>query len=289
MSGFYVNAPSSVNVLSSALPTGASTEATLALVKAKTDNLDVAISTLQTLLSAIKTGGTDRLDANISTLATQATAALIKAKTDNLDVALSTLASQATLAAIKAKTDNLDVLLSTIATQATALLIKAKTDNLDVAISTLAKESGGNLAAIAGKDFATQTTLATLLTTINALNAKVPALGQATMANSEPSVIASDQTPIPFDLQNFCRSLAQQFVSAFTRSNFIKRGGGSSQSGGTFDTFPVYVDAFASGLTLSSVTTVGGITNLGGIPIRDISFTPQERQIWAGNVRSRIS
>lgn len=57
------------------LPTGASTEATLALIKAKTDNLDVALSTV----------------------ATQATLALIKAKTDNLDAALSTLATQVTL------------------------------------------------------------------------------------------------------------------------------------------------------------------------------------------------
>lgn len=50
------------------LPAGAATEATLALVKAKTDNLDAALSTR----------------------ATEATLALIKAKTDNIDVALST-------------------------------------------------------------------------------------------------------------------------------------------------------------------------------------------------------
>jgi len=78
-------------------------------------------------------------------VATETTLALVKAKTDNLDVALSL---------IKAKTDNLDVALS---------LIKAKTDNLDVALSTRALEVGGNLATIAGKDFATQTTLASIL------------------------------------------------------------------------------------------------------------------------------
>ncbi len=48
-----------ISVGSSVIPTGAATEATAALIKAKTDNLDVALS-------------------------------LIKAKTDNLDVALST-------------------------------------------------------------------------------------------------------------------------------------------------------------------------------------------------------
>jgi hypothetical protein len=59
------------------------TQATLALVKAKTDNLDVAVSTL-----AKESGG------NLATLAgkdfaTQTTLALVKAKTDNLDILLS--------------------------------------------------------------------------------------------------------------------------------------------------------------------------------------------------------
>ena len=60
------------------LPADAATQTTLALIKAKTDNLDAALSTL----------------------ATQATLALIKAKTDNLDALLSSLATQATLAAL---------------------------------------------------------------------------------------------------------------------------------------------------------------------------------------------
>ena len=59
------------------LPAGAATEATLALIKAKTDNLDVAQSTR----------------------ASEATLALIKAKTDNIDVASSTLAKDSTLIA----------------------------------------------------------------------------------------------------------------------------------------------------------------------------------------------
>lgn len=58
-------------------PVGASLEATQLLVKAKTDNLDVLLSTRNA----------------------EATQALIKAKTDNLDVALSTVAKDATLLA----------------------------------------------------------------------------------------------------------------------------------------------------------------------------------------------
>ena len=60
-----------------AAPVGASLEATQLLVKAKTDNLDVLLSTR----------------------ASEATLALIKAKTDNLDVALSTIAKDASVLA----------------------------------------------------------------------------------------------------------------------------------------------------------------------------------------------
>lgn len=60
-----------------AAPVGASLEATQLLVKANTDNLDVALSTRNA----------------------EATQALIKAKTDNLDVALSTVAKDTTLLA----------------------------------------------------------------------------------------------------------------------------------------------------------------------------------------------
>jgi len=65
-------------------------------------------------------------------------------------------ATETTLALLKARADLL-------ATEVTLALIKARTDNLDVALSTRALETGGNLAAIAGKDFATQTTLASIL------------------------------------------------------------------------------------------------------------------------------
>jgi hypothetical protein len=161
-----------------ALSTRAS-EATLALVKAKTDNLDVALSTRaseatlatrasEATLAALATIVATELDvplstraseATLATRASEATLALIKAKTDNLDVALSTRASEATLATraseatlalIKAKTDNIDVALSTRASEATLAtraseatlaLIKAKTDNLDVALSTRASEA----------------------------------------------------------------------------------------------------------------------------------------------------
>jgi len=185
-----------VDVVSSALPAGAATEATVAtlatqataaLIKAKTDNLDVALSTRAT-------------EATVATLATQATAALIKAKTDNLDVLLSTRATEATVA--------------TLATQATAALIKAKTDNIDVLLSTRATEStvaAINTATGATGDADTALTvigrLKQLLTRLPAaliggrldnnigswFGSTVPTVGAKTSANSIPVVLATDQ------------------------------------------------------------------------------------------------
>jgi hypothetical protein len=91
-------------------------------------------------------------------------------------------------ASTSAKQDTGNTSLATIAgkdfaTQTTLAAILAK-------IIAAPATEGGNLATIAGKDFATQTTLA-------ALNAKLAALGQALMAASMPVVIASNQSAVP--------------------------------------------------------------------------------------------
>lgn len=83
-------------------------------------------------------------------------------------------ATEATLASIDG---NIDVALSTRASEATLSSIDG---NIDVALSTRASEA----------------TVATLLTTA-AFQARINTLGQKTMANSTPIVIASDQTAIP--------------------------------------------------------------------------------------------
>jgi hypothetical protein len=182
-----------ISAASLPLPSGASTEVTLALIKAKTDNLDVALSTravtgltdTQLRASAVPVSGTFwqasqpvsgtfwQATQPISAVAlplpsgaaTEATLALIKAKTDNLDVALSTRAvTGLTDAQIRASalpvsgtfwqatqpvsgtfwqaTQPVSAaalpLPSGASTEATLALIKAKTDNLDVALSTRA-------------------------------------------------------------------------------------------------------------------------------------------------------
>ena len=146
-------------------------------VKAGTDHLDVDLSTVatETTLGDIKTS-TDHLDADLSTLATEATLGDIKTSTDHLDADLSTLATEATLGDIKTSTDHLDVDLSTLATQTTLAEIKAKTDHLNVDLSTVATE-----------------------TTLSNVNNKLNSLGQKGMTGSVPVVLASDQAAIPVD------------------------------------------------------------------------------------------
>lgn len=107
VSGTFFPATQPISAAALPLPTGAGTEATLALIKAKTDNIDVALSTravtgltdTQLRATALPVSGpffqaTQPVSAATLPLpagaSTEATLALIKAKTDNLDVALST-------------------------------------------------------------------------------------------------------------------------------------------------------------------------------------------------------
>jgi len=163
------------------LPAGASTsanqateiaglssiDATLALVKAKTDNLDVALSTRAV---------TGLTDAQLRAAAVPVSAASLPLPAGAAtEATLATRATEATLA-----TRATEATLATRATEATAALIKAKTDNLDVALSTCATEA----------------TLATRLSKAD-FEARINTLGQKTMAASTPIVFASDQSALP--------------------------------------------------------------------------------------------
>ncbi len=111
-----------ISAASLPLPAGASTEATLALIKTDADRLDVALSTRAT-------------ETTLATRNAEATQLLVKAKTDNLDTLLSTRNTEATQLLVKAKTDNLDIALSTRATEATlATRLSESTFNAGVSI-----------------------------------------------------------------------------------------------------------------------------------------------------------
>lgn len=140
------------------------------------------------------------LDAPISALNLEATQLLI----------------QALLTTIDADTSNLDVALSSRNAEVTQLLVKANTDNLDVLLSTRATE-----ATLATR--ASEATLATMLT-LAGFQARINTLGQKTMANSTPMVIASDQSSIPVTqattvrTPSLLRAVAAGTVAAGARS-----------------------------------------------------------------------
>lgn len=149
-----------------ALSTRAS-EATLALIKAKTDNLDVLLSTrlkaADTLAAVtnltqfngsaivlgpgVRTAGTLR--------ATIATDDVVPVTNANLDATLSTRATEATLALIKAKTDNLDVLLSTrlkAADTLAAVTSLTQMNGVAIAMNTGVRAAGVQRVTIATDD-----------------------------------------------------------------------------------------------------------------------------------------
>ncbi len=112
------------------LPSGASTEATLALIKAKTDNIDVLLS------SRTKPSDSQTIAGAVSVSNFPATQP-VSAAALPLPSGAST---ETTLAAIKAKTDNLDVLLSTRTKPADTQVISAAALPLPSGASTAAKQ-----------------------------------------------------------------------------------------------------------------------------------------------------
>lgn len=135
-----------VVVSSSALPSGASTAA-------RQDTGNTSLASIDGKITAVNTG------AVVVSSSALPSGAATGAKQDTGNVSLASIDAKLTNPLPVSGTVAISTALNLEATQ---LLVKAKTDNLDVALSTRALESGGNLATIAAKDFATQTTLATI-------------------------------------------------------------------------------------------------------------------------------
>jgi len=134
---------------------GLATQTTLALIKAKTDNLDVALSTLATDAGLAAIAGLD--------FAEQTTLALIKAKTDNLNISISALRDAIRGGDERTLTSLFDTL----------ILIKAKTDLLDnfnLSVTSLRD-------AIDGADSRTLTHLYDKLTSVIAHLARINSAG----------------------------------------------------------------------------------------------------------------
>lgn len=129
-----------VSVSSLPLPTGAATEATLSAVKAKTDNLDVLLST--------RTKPSDQQHSIIdsSVLPTGAATAALQTQ-PGVDIGDVTVNNAAGAAAVNIQDGGNSITVDAVSlplptgasTEATLALIKAKTDNIDVALSTRTK------------------------------------------------------------------------------------------------------------------------------------------------------
>jgi hypothetical protein len=187
VTGTFFQATQPVSAAALPLPTGAATEAgNLATIAAKDFATSAKQDTGNTSLSTI--AGKD--------FATQATLALVStaAKQDTGNTSLSSIDGKTPALGQALAADSVPVVL-TSAQLATLTPLSSVTANAGSNLNTslLALEAGGNLATIAGKDFATQTTLAL----IKAKTDNIPPIGQAVMAASTPVVIASDQGAIP--------------------------------------------------------------------------------------------
>lgn len=182
------------------LPTGASTEATLAAIKAKTDNLDVALST-----RAI-TGLTDaQLRATPVTVSGTFYPATQPISATSLPLPTGA-ATESTLSALNTKIPSSPAAEHTTAgspssarlSDGSAFYDAAKTGQLPSALvgGRLSVDGSGVTQPISASSLPLPTGAATE-TTLASINTKTPAVGQATMAASSPVVIASNQTVIP--------------------------------------------------------------------------------------------
>jgi hypothetical protein len=168
---------------------------------------NVSLASIDTKLTSPVTIAHANLDVALSTIATQATAALIKAKTDNLDAALSTRLSEADFdTKIGSLTETAPT--TDIASSGINGRLQRIAQRLSSLIGLLPTALTGNNAlrvehVVAGP---TQPVSATSLplptgasteTTLAAVSGKLPAtLGQKTMAASMAVALASDQGAI---------------------------------------------------------------------------------------------
>jgi len=140
-----------VDATSLPLPTGAATEATLALVKAKTDNLDVLLSTraITGLTDAQLRASAIPVSATALPLPLGAATAALQTQ-PGVDIGDVTVNNAAGASAVNIQDGGNSITVDAAslplptgaATEATLALVKAKTDNLDVALSSRGSKAG---------------------------------------------------------------------------------------------------------------------------------------------------
>lgn len=179
------------------LPSGASTEATLALVKAKTDNLDVALSTRlkpADTLTAVTTVGTITNPVAVTGTffqGTQPVSGTITA-TQATGTNLHTVVDSGTITTVSTVT-NLSQLGGTAVSMNTGTR-DAGTQRVTIATNDLVPISAASLPLPSG---AATSAAQALNLQESTFTGRINTQGQKTMAASTPVVLASDQTVIP--------------------------------------------------------------------------------------------
>lgn len=214
----------SVSVSSSALPTGASTEATLSALNAKFNSLgqktmaNSAPVVLASDQSAIPVTQSGTWTVQQGTPPWQVVGNVASAATDSGNPVKTGAVFNTTQPTVS-NGQRVDAQ----ATARGALIVATGADTFNVAVSSAALPTGA----------ATEATLA-------ALNAKFNSLGQKTMANSAPVVIASDQSSIPVAATQSGTWTVQQGTPPWSVAGNVASGAADSgnpvKTGGPFNT-----------------------------------------------------
>jgi len=153
----------------------------------------------------------------------------------------------------------------------------ARQDALHADLATLNADIGTAADTPATDDAGTWS----LIALFKRLAAKLPGLGQKTMAQSESVTIASDQANLPIDFWGSVLSLLHRIANPISIDSTTGR-------------VRVLIDASGGAQTLGTVTTVGtvnAVTNvaqIGGIPANTM-VADTMHAAWAQACRSRIS
>ena len=295
VSGAFFQATQPVSATSLPLPTGASTEATLALIKAKTDNIDVLLSTrtkpadTQTIsgtvtanagtnlntsalaLDATLTGGTaksiTRGGAKGTTVAADITSNPVDANTQALHVDGSKVTQPVSGTVSIAANSSVNVAqVNGITTQTGTGVAGTGTQRVAVASdSSITANAGTNLNTSA---LALDATLATRLADAT-FTTRIPVQGQATMAASVPVTIASNQSALPISPAD---TTASGTMAALNATVALNTGG---QGTSIFEITGVWVGTITFEGSNNNFTTVQAITAiyLGGVQTQSSTTT----------------
>lgn len=187
-----------VDVLSSALPTGA---ATLAEQQTQTTHLSTIAGDTTSLDTKIPSQGQAAMAASVPVVISSDQSAI------PISDGGSTITVDGTVAATQSGTWNIADITGTV-----SLPTGAATE---MTLATLATEA-------TAQTLATEATLQSVQTSVGSIDTKTPSLGQAAMAASVPVVLASDQSSLPASAGRSSVLNINSDISALTTSAYVE-------------------------------------------------------------------